>query len=86
MSVRNGTVSSSVESDEEISNCVLEAVATLTGRDSTSLPVLNRTLDPDALNRLCRSGDGSLSVTFEYADCEVTIAGSDTVTIVDRDD
>ncbi|MBV0923960.1 hypothetical protein KTS45_07060 [Halomicroarcula limicola] len=56
---------------------VVEAVAASIGRDSTDLPPLYATVDPDALTAvLADRPDGSesaVSVSFEYAGVDVTI-------------
>lgn len=69
--------------DETISETVISAVADATGQSPLELTPLARTIDPDALNALFQTANGSesgIAVTFEYSDCYVTI-DSETVQV-----
>lgn len=72
---------------QHVSRAVVETVADATSRDVTDLPPLFRVVDPDALDALLAprpSGCAeSMGLTFEYADCRVTVerSGADTVSI-----
>lgn len=64
--------------DETVSEAVVSAVADATGQSPLEIPPLVETIDPDALNALFRTANGSESgilVSFEYADCYVTVDG-----------
>lgn len=58
---------------------VVNAIAEETDADATSLtPPLGSVVDPEALNRLVGSADGTdVTVTFEYAGHEVSLSGDD---------
>ena len=51
---------------------VVEVVAANTERDVLELPPLYERIDPDALETVC-AGLDSGSITFQYADHEVTV-------------
>lgn len=56
----------------EPSVAVLEAVATATGREITTLPTLQRTIDADAFDALLTAGtESSLRISFLYDDLTV---------------
>lgn len=55
---------------------VVETVAVATNREATGLPPLYDTVDVDSLDALMRSangGPGTVSVSFRYADVDVTV-------------
>lgn len=52
---------------------VLRAVSEFTGREMKDLPVLHRTIDGDALNRLFQRDDSDVHVEFEYAGYLVSV-------------
>jgi hypothetical protein len=85
MNVRHDIISER-GSDEEIRETIVNAVAAATGMDPTDLPVFYSTLDPEALEQLCRSGDDGLTVEFEYAGCRVRVGGTGAVSVNDGDD
>lgn len=59
---------------------VVEAVAEATDVDPVNLPPLHDAIDTDALDTLFTDrADGVLA--FEYADCEVRVDGTTTVTV-----
>jgi hypothetical protein len=63
--------------DDSPSEATIYAVAWLTGHDPSDLKPLFTAIDPDALDELVESADGSnLSVEFDYEGCMVTIVGS----------
>jgi len=63
--------------EQVVSRAVIETVADATSRDVTQLPPLFKVVDPDALDALLAprpSGSAEpLGLTFEYADCRVTV-------------
>ncbi|UPV74027.1 hypothetical protein M0R89_15995 [Halorussus limi] len=76
-----GTVRNLDVGDSPPSEAVVLAVADARGCDPLDLPPLNGALDPDALDSLFgdrvsgRARTGG-RVTFEYADCTVTVTGT----------
>ncbi|MWV65492.1 hypothetical protein GRS48_11785 [Halorubrum sp. JWXQ-INN 858] len=69
---------------------VIETVASIDERSVTALPPLSRSVDPDALDELVRSGATTTApttaidrivVSFRYARYEVVVTGSGTVTV-----
>ena len=70
-------------SEPSVSVSVIEKVSDAEGRDPTSLPLLRDAIDPEALDRLCRTG-GTHTVSFEYSDSRVTVTGDGSVTVEPR--
>lgn len=67
---------------ESPSVAVVSAVATSTGRPTTSLEPLSRTIDTDALNALVAHADSrAVSVTFDYAGTTVTVDATGRVVV-----
>lgn len=65
---------------------IVEAVAAATGRPTTELPPLQRTLVADALDTLLDTGPSSVSISFQYADTTVSANGNGSIEIhVDGD-
>lgn len=69
------------------SNAVVEAVAVVADQQPTELPALYDSVEPDALDLICRSdtkgqGERSIRVSFSYAGHEVCV-GSDGEVAVD---
>jgi hypothetical protein len=67
---------------------VVSVVATVLDRDPDELDVLNRVLDPDALDALFRTTrhrTGHPTVAFEYAGCSVVV-DVETVTVQETGD
>lgn len=62
------------------SEAVVLATAEQTDRNPLELPPLYESIDPDALDKAVQRSD-SCRVTFEYADCEVTVGGFDRVSV-----
>ncbi|MFD1647546.1 HalOD1 output domain-containing protein [Haloarchaeobius litoreus] len=65
---------------------VVSSVAAATGRDPLGLPQLYDAIDPDALDALLSpapdpGNDRSVSVSFEYADCRVSIEGESRIRV-----
>ncbi|VTT88151.1 hypothetical protein DM2_1485 [Halorubrum sp. DM2] len=60
---------------------VVETVADATNRGPLTLPQLYDSVDPDALDSLFRSGDRAVSVSFAFADCEVSVGGDGEVVV-----
>ena len=85
MSEAEAKIRSSVDPGEEISVCIIRAIAEFIETHYSSLPVLNETLDVEALNDLAQSADETLSLSFEYAGCTVSISETDTVTVAKCD-
>ncbi|NHN60485.1 MULTISPECIES: HalOD1 output domain-containing protein [Halorussus] len=72
---------------DSVTQDVVAAVADATGRAPETLPPLYDVVDPDALealaNRPPRVGRRSagLEVTFDFADCVVTVSSGDGVAV-----
>ncbi|WP_232700320.1 HalOD1 output domain-containing protein [Halobacterium wangiae] len=65
-------------STESVSMAVVSTVAVVTETGPTSLPTLNDVLDPEALDSLVERRDRDSAakdfrLSFEYADCTVTV-------------
>ena len=60
---------------------VVEAVAAATDRTPTGLPLLQNTLDPDALNALLTREAASVTVSFQYAGTIVSVSGDGDIKI-----
>ena len=60
---------------------VVEAVAAATDRTPTGLPLLQNTLDPDALNVLLTKEAASVTVSFQYAGTIVSVSGDGDIKI-----
>ena len=68
--------------DTPVTGAIVTRVATSTDRDVTELPPLYETVDPEALERLIRTGSAdetALSVTFNYAGQRITIGPDRTI-------
>lgn len=65
---------------------VFSAVAAATDTPQTELPRLADTLDAEALERLWRSADDSVTLSFTYHGCEVTVHGDGDVDVLPLDD
>lgn len=61
---------------------IVEAVADATGRDPTTLPALQESVDVDAMNRVLASGDDRIHVTIAYAGHVVEVDASGTITVL----
>ncbi|WP_227378196.1 HalOD1 output domain-containing protein [Haladaptatus halobius] len=77
-------MSSAIDSDSDRTTTtirVIKAVANVLGVEPMDLdPPLGTVLDPDALDILCRTdGHSSVSVQFQYVDCNVTVEDGDVV-------
>ena len=72
------------------STAVVLALATITGRGVEELTPLQEAVDPDALDEIFRSprrrSADDTTLTFTYADHEVSVRGSGDVTIRSGDD
>ncbi|WP_290819450.1 HalOD1 output domain-containing protein [Halovivax sp.] len=61
---------------------IVRAVAAVTDRDPTEMPLLFETVHTGALSRvLDASPPGTLEVTFPYAGCDVTVSSDGTVLV-----
>jgi len=74
----SGVAVYSREPDELPSTSVIEAVADVTGTDTTALPSLYASIDTDALDDLVgeRSESptsGNVCITFRFAGCDVAV-------------
>jgi len=71
---------------EPPSVAVVEAVAAATDRTPTELPLLQNTLNPDALNALLTRGAASVTISFQYAGVIVSASGDGIIKIrIDKD-
>lgn len=73
-------------STSSLSEAVVSAVALVTDRDPLEMPMLFSVLDTDALDNLVPIGDDATeyspwSVSFEYADCLVTIEDAAVISV-----
>ena len=70
---------------DQASVAIVEAVAVATGRETSELPPLQRTIDGDALDTLLDSEPSSVVVSFRYADTDVWVGGDGSIDVqVDR--
>ena len=69
------------QGSEPPSVAVVEAVAAATDRTPTGVPLLQNTLDPDALNDLLTKGTALLTVSFQYAGAIVSASGDGNIKI-----
>lgn len=69
------------QTHERPSTAVVVAVADAIGVQQTELPVLNDTVDGDALDMLLEHTDEPVDVTFEYADATVYISSTGTLAV-----
>jgi hypothetical protein len=60
---------------------VTEAVAAATDRETTALPPLQHCVDADALDALVTRAASPVSISFVYADTDVTVHGDGTVDV-----
>lgn len=66
---------------ETTSERVCETVAETTGRDVLDLPSLYEVIDPEALDRVVESTDGSVCLEFSYCGYMVVIDGRDDISL-----
>lgn len=60
----------------EVPSRIVQEVANATDTPMDELPALFGNVDPEALDQLFdETANDSISVTFHYADCEVTVLG-----------
>lgn len=62
------------------SEALVIEIAEQTDEEPTALPPLYETIDPDALDALVQRTE-SANVTFEYAGHEVTVAGTQRISV-----
>jgi len=60
---------------------VVEAVAAATDRTPTGLPLLQNTLDTDALNALLTGETASVTISFQYAGVIISASGDGSIKI-----
>lgn len=65
----------------EPSTGVIETVADATDSEPLALPELYETVESDALDSLLRSSDAVISVSFAFADCDVTVRSDGEVAV-----
>ena len=62
---------------------VVRAVSAVENCEPTSLPLLSDVVDPEALDKVCRS-DGDPVVAFEFSNSHVTVEAGDAITVLPR--
>lgn len=72
--------------ERSVSVAIVEAVSSTEHCSPRSLPPLNETIDPDALDKLFESWSESTArrsghVLFEYSTCLVSVADQESITI-----
>lgn len=75
--------------DNRVSEVVIEAVAEATGRDWVTfysegpgeVDRLYDSVNPEALDRLVRSDDDRVRVSFDYSGCQITVVGHSHVAV-----
>jgi hypothetical protein len=60
---------------DSIGTAVVLSVADYTDRTPTELPLLSTAVDPDALDQLLDGPAQSVSISFTYAGCELSLRG-----------
>ncbi|MFP8955637.1 HalOD1 output domain-containing protein [Natrialbaceae archaeon A-CW3] len=82
------TTISTVSSDnpDEVIESVVTAVADAAGVSPLHLPPLLKVIDPDALDRIVRTGSQDLTVEFTYNSYRVRVSGDGYVTVRSLDD
>lgn len=77
-----------LDDDRNVSTAVVEAVADAVGTTPLDVePPLYRVVDPDALNDLFDAGrdaDSPVTISFTYADCEVSVSGRGEIVVQPR--
>ena len=68
-----------------ITEAIVHAAGAVRNETPVELEPLYDAVDPDALERLVAS-DGSVAVTFEYADLTVSVSGCRRVRVLGADD
>lgn len=63
------------------SQAVVRAVSAVTDTEPTSLQPLYESVDPEAVDRLLRSGDAGMELTVRYLDYHVTLGGDGRVAV-----
>lgn len=80
---------SRVARDETVTEAIVETVAEVKSVDPYDLTPLYDVIDPDALNKICRpkwsQPPHSLSVEFQYEECNVIVGGDGEVTVRELD-
>ena len=66
---------------QPIGTTVVLAVATKVGCEPTDLPALSTVVDPDGLDQLLTESSDSVTVSFRYAGCTVSLMGDRTLTV-----
>lgn len=74
------------QQSDQPSVVIIEAVAAVTDRPATELPLLQSTIDTDALDTLLKGQTSSVTISFAYADTTVWVSGNGSIEIqVDGD-
>ncbi|MEA1931145.1 MAG: HalOD1 output domain-containing protein [Euryarchaeota archaeon] len=66
---------------DSVGTAVVLSVADYTGRHPTDLPLLSTAIDPDALDALLDGPGESVTISFSYAGCELSLSGDGELTI-----
>lgn len=72
--------------DDDLLDRLLEEVAVASQTPATELPMLAETVDGELLERLCQGADDTLTLSFRYHGCHVTVSGDGHVDVVRLDD
>jgi hypothetical protein len=77
--------------DEQLSQCVVEAVADTTGRDPYEMEPLYEVIDPDALDRLFNQNtvrdtkSSADCVRFRFEGCEIAVRADNQILVTPPD-
>lgn len=85
MATKSGTRSVAPGAGVPVSTAVVEAVSNASGTSALDLPPVYHTIDPDALDALFDGRRTEGSVTFRYADHQVTVHADRTVEVARAD-
>ncbi len=66
---------------DSVATAVVLSVADYHDCRPTDLPLLSTAIDPDALDALLDGPDESVSISFHYANCVVSLRGDGELTI-----
>ena len=80
----NDTYQVYVPQTESLTTTIVLAVAAVTDVEPVDLPNLTESIDPDALDALLSDGTDSVTVSFTYADCEITVDSGRSLSIRQR--
>ena len=84
-SERTGANRTTVRHDWQLSDqpsvVIVEAVAAATNRPVTELPLLQKTIDTDALDAILKNKAPSVSISFRYAGTTVWVDGEGSIEV-----